>query len=240
MSAHQDRETKRPGGFRLSATFWQAVEADPVVREELERLVEARLQTRVARAVSEAEHEARARGLEDGLRRGMEQGIEEGARRAREAWESAKSTLDRICSDLLDDRLREARAQKDSWGRALSHVLKRLLTPRAAADGNAVLGWLDEALARYAEAARVRIRVSADLGAPLKGILAGSVRPGWEIVEDTTLGSGVILCECEDGGIVFSKPDELARLEQILDSSVAELLTAQNRLPAGDAEKGSG
>lgn len=210
--------TTTPGdSFRLSPGFWDAMTSDPLVREELRRELEARIESgineRLRLETATVFDEARDRGYRAGFDAGHEAGLKEGAVSGHDRWRLIESKLDEVCKDIVENRGLLLSAHERAWSSALRHLLKRFLVPHASSIGELVSAWLEEALARFSSTARVSIRVSPPDYEQWAAHLPQKAGKTWEIQPDATLPRGEVSCECEDGGIVFSATEELNKLD---------------------------
>ena len=193
--------------FEFGSTFWDALNGDPTFKENLEHIIEKRVEGRIAK---EAE-----RVLAEVKRKGYEEGLQEGLAASVSAYEGIKNMLSRLTEQMLSEREKLLHQHEKLWCEAFLHLLKRFLVPKSGEIVACIREWIVDSIKEYSTKGKIKIRLSPGVSGLVSQVMSPTPEDRWKIIPDKTLNENEISCEVIDGGGIFhSQSHELKELEK--------------------------
>ena len=193
--------------FPVHTHFWEAL--DPILKEDLDRMVEKRVMERLSKSLEQERSTI--------FLKAKEEAHEEGVQQAKQELQKVLHTLNAISTSLVDDKEKILRSHEAIWCRAMDHLLRRFLVPHAQVVSDTFRRWLDESMGGFPQNIKVRIHLAPLEFKSISSILGDLMQSRWELVKDDSVPIGEIYCECDAGGIFFSPTVELGRLDSWID-----------------------
>jgi flagellar biosynthesis/type III secretory pathway protein FliH len=203
--------------FQVADALWATLTTDPLLKVELDRLVEERIGSEIRARVAAGEKELREKITLEA----REAGLLEAKAQAAASADALRTELDAICRQVLDASKSRTERHETVWIQALSLLLKRFLVPNDAQVVERIQRWLRESLEDVAKGAAVDVFLSPEQYQRLSAGL-GKSGPHWKWHSDPSLNEGEIRCETDQGGVVFSPGEQWERLDRIVRETLGE------------------
>lgn len=213
--------------FRFGREFWNWVQADPLLQEELNQRISEKLNTRFEtmkrdfdRELEEKERKqmesAERQGRQDGFEFGKKQGLEEAFEAGKNELITTIDALRGLARKIVDQQSHVISSQETTWLSVLEYVLKQCLVPRPAAVIEGVRQWLITELGDFNKEKMVRVAVPSGLLSRYQGALSQAPIDNLGLVADDSLRSGDVRVTCDNGGLLFSDEQALEKLRDII------------------------
>lgn len=221
----------KPSGFTLSQDFWAYLVGQPWIKEELEKRIEdgikagvqKEIDTRFTDIEAQIREEARKSGYADGLKQGNAEGRAVGETEFQPIRaEGEKKIFDaitqvgRLGNELLAEKKKILADHERVWCKALKDILVHFQVEKALNISAGVEGWMEERMKEFSTREKLQVFLSSKEFSEIQVNADFLKTVPWEFMQDDSLSVGQMRVECGDGGLFFSRPEWLGKLDEWL------------------------
>lgn len=217
--------------FQYGREFWEWVQADPTLQQELDQVINEKINTRfeVLRRDFDKRTEEEARqshqkaeelGKHDGFEAGKRQGFEQAFSDRKVELEAVIVTLKELTQSIQNSQTTVIHSQQTAWLELFEHLLVQCLVPRADEIVRKIREWLVTELSEFNQNKKVRVTVSIGQFPQYQKALEGSSIENLALVADERLSSGDVRVDCDNGGMLFSDRLSLEKVRSVIQSVV--------------------
>ncbi len=233
------KEGENDSQFLANAEFWKSLLGDAWVSKEIEKVITERLQGHLQEALKRIEQEDKPKILQDAWAKGEKEGFEKGMALSQEKasleltklkeeykleqdrWiQNQSALLDRLNAiglELLNSKKAILQDHEKAWCRSMKELLEKFQVKGAVETSGALERWITERVAEFGEKKKITVFVSNDEYQTLCKEIASTANFPFELAIGEDLKSGQMRAECGDGGIFFSRPDSLQKIDEWLN-----------------------
>jgi len=204
--------------FETNASFWALCLQNPELRQEFEERVQRAVREKLELDLTEERTALRAQARDEGHKEGFAAGREAGREELLADWEVLRTSWEALSTEFLREKTKLLHSHEEDWTRSFSHLLRRFLIAEPVAKGEALRDWLKESITSFPASARLKARMSARQAAVVADLVKDGKLAGWEIVADAQFQDGQIALDADGGGAFFSRAEQLASLERLIES----------------------
>lgn len=202
-------QTLAKSAFSYAPETWEQMLADPVLKAQIDNLVESRVARVFESQLSDYRNEVREQARAEGLAFGR---IE-----AKQELEVLKASLETICSGIVEEKAKLLQDHERQWVLALRHLLRRFLISGMEDKVEAVQTWLQDNIMGFAERGNIVVFLSPADWEAMRAHLMPQGEESWQIKADVSLSDGEMRFESEGAGFFFSPEEQWDRLDALIE-----------------------
>ncbi len=203
--------------FKVADALWTTLTTDPLLKGELDRLIDARVGSEIRARVQAGEAALRQQTVEEA----REIGLAEARAQTQLEAQALRVEVESVCRSVVELSQRQLNDHEALWIRSLSLLMKRFLVPNDAGIVTRIQRWLKESIEELVDRGEVRVFLSPVQFGRLSASL-DSTGEGWAWQADAALADGELRCETNRGGVIFSPGEQWDRLEKVVQEIVGE------------------